>query len=309
MNRSKKTVDLKRFAAEARADGEATPSSFQPSSDERLQKLLSNVGKTVILPTEWITIEDNIRQILNVSDPEFRKLCESIRKGGVKQNLIGDLRVGDDGTWRIICVAGQRRLLAAIEVEQKSVPVRLEQYSDESALLVDSLSENILRQNLHTLDTAIGYLRLHNIGWSADSIADVFEREKDTVMKMLRLARYPQSAHEIIRLYPEKFTSTVLLNKFVSKSWPDNQALVSAIEDFASLDHKRPLQTTLTDHEVKEMESIFSDRGVKAKSRGSKQSGKITLVWNSPEEFNEIESIFSIVGGNRLPSPREGADA
>jgi ParB/RepB/Spo0J family partition protein len=302
MNRSKKTVDLNRFAAEARASShEATP-PLQPQSDDRLQKLLNNVGKTVILPTELVIIQDNIRQILDVSTTEFRQLVESIRKYGVKQNLIGDLRVGDNGEWKIICVAGQRRLLAAIEVGQKTVPVRLEQYTDETTLLVDSLSENILRQNLHTLDAALGYLRLLNLGWSPDGIAEAFERKRDTVMKMLRLARYPRSAHEIIRLYPEKFTSTILLTKFVSKSWLDDQALLSALEDFALQERKRPLRAMITDHEVKEIESRFADRGVKATSKGSKQSGQITLVWSSLEEFNELEGIFSREESNRLPS-------
>jgi ParB/RepB/Spo0J family partition protein len=303
MKRPKKTVDLDRFAAEARDESREAVPLLHTSHDDRLQKLLNNIGKTVIVPTDLLIIHDNIRQILDVSSPEFRKLAESIRKHGVKQNLIGDLRVGENGDWKVICVAGQRRLLAAIEVGQSKVPVRLEQYADESSFLVDSLSENILRQNLHTLDAALGYLRLLTLGWSPDGIAEAFERKRDTVMKMLRLARYPQSAHEIIRLYPEKFTSAVLFAKFVSKSWADDQALISALEEFALLERKRPLRATITDHEVKEWESRFADRGVRATSKGSKESGQITVIWRSVEEFNEIESIFSGWQGNQLPSP------
>jgi ParB family chromosome partitioning protein len=297
MSKQKKTVDLDRFAAEARADHENVPSPAQP--DDRLQKLQHNIGKTVILPTSLLSIQDNIRQILDTSAPEFRQLLESIRKHGVKQNLIGDLRISEGGAWQIICVAGQRRLLAAKEAGLETVPVRLEQYADETSLLVDSLSENILRQNLHSLDAAIGYLRLHNQGWTPDDIAAAFERKRDTVMKMLRLARYPQSAQEIIRLFPEKFTSTVLLTKFVAKSWADDQALVSALDEFASLDRKRLLRPTITDHEVKELESAVSDRGVKARSKGSKESGQITLAWNSPEEFSEVRRILADRDGRR----------
>ncbi|MGH9428001.1 MAG: ParB/RepB/Spo0J family partition protein [Terriglobia bacterium] len=298
MNKQKKTVDLDRFAAEARAGrDEATPGS-PAQQDERLQRLRNNVGKTVILPTSLLSIQDNIRQILDTSAPEFRQLVESIRKHGVKQNLIGDLRVSEDGAWKIICVAGQRRLLAAKEVGLETVPVRLEQYADETSLLVDSLSENILRQNLHSLDAAMGYLRLLNQGWTPDDIAAAFERKRDTVMKMLRLARYPQSAHEIIRLYPEKFTSTVLLTKFVAKSWSDDHALVSALDEFATRERKRPLRTTITDYEVRELESKVSDRGVKARSKGSKESGQITLAWSSQEEFSEIHRILADREGN-----------
>lgn len=298
MNKQKKTVDLDRFAAEARTDTQETAQAAAPPPSDRLQKLLNNVGKTVILPANLLSIQDNIRQILDISAPEFRQLVDSIRKHGVKQNLIGDLRVSDDGQWQIICVVGQRRLLAAKEVGLETVPVRLEQYADETSLLVDSLSENILRQNLHCLDAALGYLRLLNFGWSPDSIAESFERKRDTVMKMLRLARYPPSAHEIIQLYPEKFTSTILLTRFVAQSWPDDQALVAALSDFATQERKRPLRATITDHEVKSLESKVADRGVKATSRGSKESGQISLTWNSQDEFSEVKKILSAPEGN-----------
>lgn len=298
MNRQKKTFDLTRLAAEAKADTRITDQLAPTPSSDKLQKLLNNVGKTVILPTNLLTIKDNVRQILDMSSPEFRQLVESVRKYGIKQNLIGDLRVSKDGQWDIICVAGQRRLLAAKELGLETVPIRLEQYADETALLVDSLSENILRQNLHSLDAALGYLKLLNQGWSPANIAEAFERKRDTVMKMLRLARYPQSAQEIIKLHPEKFTSTVLLTRFVARSWPDDQSLVSALEDFALQERRRQLRATITDHQVKELESIIADRGIRAKSKGSPQNGQIILAWHSQEEFNEIKRTILSVEGN-----------
>jgi ParB/RepB/Spo0J family partition protein len=299
MNKLKKTVDLDRFAAEARADSQQD--SGQPKSPadiDRLNKLLSNVGKTVILPTNFLSIQNNIRQILDMSGSEFRQLVESVRTHGIKQNLIGDLRVDEKQNWQIVCVAGQRRLLAAREVGLEIIPVRLERYADDTALLVDSLSENILRQNLHTLDAALGYLRLHNQGWSPDDIAAAFERKRDTVMKLLRLARYPQSAHDIIRLHPEKFTSTVLVTKFVSKSWVDDQALLSALEAFAEQNPKRSLRAMITDHEVRDLESSLSDRGLRAKSKGSTDAGQLTLNWSNREEFAEIKKLLSSLQGN-----------
>jgi ParB/RepB/Spo0J family partition protein len=295
MNKQKKTVDLDRFAAEARTDVQSSPltATTPVPTDDRLQKLLNNIGKTVILPTNLLSIQDNIRQILDMTAPEFRQLVESVRKHGVKQNLIGDVRVGAEGSWEVICVAGQRRLLAAKEVGLETVPVRLEQYADATSLLVDSLSENILRQNLHSLDAALGYLRLLNLGWTPDNIAEAFERKRDTVMKMLRLARYPVAAREIIKLYPEKFTSTILLTKFVAKSWSDDQSLIAALQEFASKARNRPLRATITDYEVKELETAVTDKGLHLTARGSKQNGQITLTWTSDEEFLEVKKLLS----------------
>jgi ParB/RepB/Spo0J family partition protein len=296
MNRQKKTVDFARLAAEAKAD--STEMVQAAPVDELLQKLLKNIGKSVMLPTNLLIIKDNIRQIFDTSSKEFRQLVESVREKGVKQNLLGNLRVEEDGTWEIICAAGQRRLLAAREVGIEFLSVRLEQYPDEAAFIIDSLSENILRENLHTLDAALGYLRLFNLGWTPENIAESFERKRDTVMKMMRLARYPEQAKDIIKLHHEKFTSTILLTKFVSKKWPDDKTLIAALEDFAMRDHRRNLRPTITDHEVKYLETKVADKGVKAKSKGSKESGQITLSWASHDEFIEVHKILFSLEGN-----------
>jgi ParB/RepB/Spo0J family partition protein len=291
MKKMKKTTGLATRAEESTVEeGTETPAN---TSQDLLPTLLSRIGETVVLPTSLLRVQGNIRQILDVTAPEFRQLVASVRQHGIKQNLIGDLRVGNDGQWEVICVAGQRRWLAAQEIGLETVPVRLEQYADATSLLVDSLSENILRQNLHCLDAALGYLRLLQFGWTPDHIAEAFERKRDTVMKMLRLARYPAAAQEVIRLYPEKFTSTVLLTKFVSKAWSSDQVLVAALQDFATRERHHPLRNTISDFEVKELEEIVLEKGLRLSAQGSKQQGRLTLSWASSEEFDEVKKMLS----------------
>lgn len=292
----KTTVDFERFAAEAKANVSSEESELTSSIDDKLALLLRNVGKTVLLPVGLLVIQDNIRQMIDVSSPEFQKLINSIREHGVKQNLIGDLRVSPDGKWQVICIAGQRRLLAALQAGREQVPVRIEQYTDDAARLVDALSENLLRANLHSLDTAIGYFRLLQAGWKESQIAEAFERQRDTVMKMLRLARYPEAAHKLIRLYPDLFTSTVLLTKFVAKSWDSEIKLLNAMQAYVARagDKGRSSVKKEVDDRIKVLVSSLEKQGVKTRAKGTVSQGQLLLMWTNEEELKQIISLVTI---------------
>jgi ParB/RepB/Spo0J family partition protein len=299
MKRAKQTVDLGRFAADAKADRQAAERAAP--ADAQLERLLANVGRIVLLPPARLVIQDNIRQMVDTDSEEFAKLVASVRRDGVKQNLIGDLRVREDGAWQVVCVAGQRRLLAAREAGREHVPVRLERYADEAGRLVDALGENLLRRNLHSLDTALGYLRLHQAGWSEDQIAEAFERRRDTVMKMLRLARYPAAAHAVIRAHPERFTSTVLLTKFVSRSWPGERELVAALKEFAAA---RPpaaaarRETARADAELLKWEKALAKGGLAAAVKGSRRRGEVTLRWKDAAGYRALSALLGKRQGN-----------
>jgi ParB/RepB/Spo0J family partition protein len=295
------TIDLEKFAADAKAEKLATEVQLPSSSqDEKLELLLRNIGKTVLLSPHLLVIQDNIRQMIDLSSPEFQKLVNSIHEHGVKQNLIGDLRVLPDAKWQIVCVAGQRRLLAALKAGREQVPVRIEQYNNDAARLVDALSENLLRANLHCLDTALGYFRLLQAGWTENQIAEAFERQRDTVMKMLRLARFPAAAHNLIRTYPNLFTSTVLLTKFVAKSWPSEAALLEAMQQYAAKSNEKnsPALSKATDDRLKELVRSLEKRGIKTAVKGTLVQGQLLMKWNNEEEWRKIAMHLAQGQGN-----------
>ena len=71
--------------------------------------------------------------------------------------------------------------------------------------------------------------------------------------------------------------------------------MVSALEAFAAQERLRNMRSMITDHEVRGIESQVADRGVKAKSKGTKESGQLTLIWNSSDEFDEIKLLLAAV--------------
>jgi hypothetical protein len=84
--------------------------------------------------------------------------------------------------------------------------------------------------NLHPLDLAEGFAELLKEGWSETEIAESFDRRRQTVMQLLRLARYPESAKSVIREHMEELTAYDLLNKFVAPRWKDEASLGEALK-------------------------------------------------------------------------------
>ena len=86
---------------------------------DKYAKLQDHVGKYVAVPLHDIRIEDNVRQTVNFESTRFEELVDSIRAHGLLQNPVVELRV-EEGIHILNCVAGQRRILAAIKAGLKT---------------------------------------------------------------------------------------------------------------------------------------------------------------------------------------------
>lgn len=94
---------------------------------------------------------------------EMQSLTHSIAAHGVVQPLV--VRPLDDELFEI--VAGERRYLAAQELQLTHLPVTVRPLSDDAALEL-SLVENLQRENLSELEEAEGVLRLLSLRLDRD---------------------------------------------------------------------------------------------------------------------------------------------
>ena len=91
----------------------------------------------------------------NFKREEIEELAASIEKDGLLQPIL--VRTMEDGTYQI--VAGERRWQACRSIGLKSVPVRIKDADDDTALEL-ALIENIQRSDLNPIEEAYGYRRL-----------------------------------------------------------------------------------------------------------------------------------------------------
>jgi ParB family transcriptional regulator, chromosome partitioning protein len=281
-------------------------SATEPSNSataNRLNAYRDYIGKTVTVPIDLITIEDNVRKQVDTTSPKFMELVDSIKREGILQNLIVDVRSSAEGTY-LSCVSGQRRLLAARHAGVEKAVCLLKQYQNDERISI-GLTENLVRQDLHCIDVAEGYAELHRNGWSEELIAERFERGQRTIHRYLLIAAWPEDVKLQIRQHPEIFSTRVIFNQFVSRGFADENDLRQAVEhkiaSATNLLQKKSAQKRSASplyeltNETKQSVKILEDKlqaGVKVKNSDGK--GKIEISYQGSEDLMRILQILAL---------------
>jgi ParB family transcriptional regulator, chromosome partitioning protein len=292
---------MKKIAASAeemskKLFGKQRQASTQESQQaDRFAAYRDHIGKTVTLPIEHIVIEDNVRLEVDTSTPKFQELVDSIKREGILQNLIVEVRNGPSGTY-LSLVSGQRRLLAAKEAGVQKATCLLKQYN-RAGRVSAGLTENLMRQDLNCIDVAEGYAALRKEGWLEEEIAARFERGQRTIHRYLVIASWPDDVKQTMRKYPDVFTTRTIFNQFVSRSFRDEDELRAAVESRVSKalepgaeELKRPskqkakIQTAVS--------SISEKLKLPVTIKGDDNEGKITISYQNREELERVIMII-----------------
>ncbi len=160
-------------------------------------------------------------------DVSLQELSDSIKAQGMVQPIV--VRRLETGKYEII--AGERRWRASKLAGLDKVPVIIRQV-DSQATLAMALIENIQREDLNPIETAIGLKRLlKEFDLTQQAVADAVGRSRAAVSNLLRLLKLPKSiqkelhsgkismghARAIISL-PESVQKE-LIKKSIEKSW------------------------------------------------------------------------------------------
>jgi ParB family chromosome partitioning protein len=128
------------------------------------------------------------------ADDPLRELAASIKERGVLQPVI----VKRHGSGTFMLIAGERRFRASKLAGMKSVPAIVREAGAEDALEI-ALIENIQRENLNPVETAMGFERLmKQFGLTQEALADKVGKERATVANFLRLLALPQTVKDLI---------------------------------------------------------------------------------------------------------------
>ena len=117
------------------------------------------------------------------NEEALEALAESLRAQGVLQPLV--VRPLEAGTYEIL--AGERRFRAAKKAGLKRVPVLVREISDKDALAI-ALVENIQRENLNPIETAIALERLiKEFSLTHGEAGKILGKSRSTISNALRL--------------------------------------------------------------------------------------------------------------------------
>jgi ParB/RepB/Spo0J family partition protein len=200
---------------------------------KRINVLKANIGKVANIPIEEIKTNENVRKSIDTKSESFSRLVESIKKYGILENIVVELRFNKQETdYQLVCIAGHRRILAAKAAKSiTKIPCLLQSFAQKGDCVGAALAENLNREDLHCIDVAEGYAELVNAGWTEDDLANHFCRDIRTVRHYLKMAFWSDEIKQILRQNPSIFSTRVIMRQFAYKKFGSLGELKSAIKN------------------------------------------------------------------------------
>jgi ParB family chromosome partitioning protein len=133
-------------------------------------------------------IEANPWQPRSEFDEEaLNELAESIKQIGIIQPIT--VRKLENGKYQLI--TGERRFRASKLIGLKTIPAYI-RLADDQNMLEMALVENIQREDLNSIEVAIGYQRLiEECNFTQENLSDRVGKKRSTISNYLRLLKLP----------------------------------------------------------------------------------------------------------------------
>ena len=233
---------------------------------------------------------------------KLAELAQSIRANGIVQPLVVR-RAGD----RYQLVAGERRWRAAKLAELSKVPVVVRDIPDDRLLEI-TLIENIQREDLNPIETAVAFDRLgQELNLSAEQIGQRTGKDRTTILNFTRLLQLPADIQHLVgekRLsqgharcllaLPTLELQREVAEKAVAQGWSVRQT-------------ERTTQKMIEGRDAKHVEEVQVDPNVKAAIREleaalgtkvrivekAKRGGRIEIDYYSQEDLDRIYGVIT----------------
>ena len=221
---------------------------------------------------------------------KLHELAQSIKENGVIQPII--VRQSPVIGYEIL--AGERRYRASLLAGLTSIPAVVKQLSDQE-MMVQSIIENLQRENLNPIEEARAYESLVEKGFTHAEIADKMGKSRPYISNSIRLLSLPEqiiSEVENGKLSQAHARSLVGLNKeqqdYFFQRIIEEDISVRKLE--ALLTEKKQKKLQKNDYFIQnEEEQLKKILGLDVEIKLSKKdSGKIIISFSNQEEYSRI---------------------
>ena len=231
-------------------------------------------------------------------EDELKALSQSIKTLGIIQPIT--VRSLSGGKYQII--SGERRWRASKLAGLKTIPAYI-RIADDQGLLEMALVENIQRSNLNPLEIALSYQRLiDECKLQHDELGSRVGKERSTVTNYIRLLKLPPTIQSALRdkslsmgharalLSVEDVNQQLMFFELIRKEGLSVRKIESLIRNSKNKKTLKSAPNRILHPEVRKIKERLSYKlGSKIDiNRSSKGKGKITIYFNSDDEFNNI---------------------
>jgi ParB family transcriptional regulator, chromosome partitioning protein len=231
------------------------------------------------------------------------ELAQSIRANGIIQPLVVR-RMGD----RYQLVAGERRWRAAQLAAVEQVPVVIQDIPDDRLLEI-TLIENIQREDLNPIETAVAFDRLsRELVLSPEEIGRRTGKDRTTIANFLRLLQLPADLQQLVAERRLSAGHARCLLSLPSVELQREVAERAVAHGWSVRQTERTTQKMLAGRKPKHVDEVDTDPNVKAAIQEmervlatkvrivekAKQKGRIEIDFYSAEDLDRIYA--AIVG-------------
>lgn len=276
------------------------PRPAQPPAVE--PKLPPALEAPASIPIEQI--DANPLQPRHVFQQErLAELAQSIRANGIIQPLV--VRKAGE---RYQLVAGERRWRAAKLADLTHVPAVVQDIPDDHLLEI-TLIENIQREDLNPIETAVAFQRMAaELNLSPEDIGQRTGKDRTTIVNSIRLLQLPSDLQQLVA---ERRLSAGHARCLLSLPTPEMQREVAeraVARGWSVRETERTTQKMLEARKPKSLDEVETDPNVKAAIQElervlgtkvriiekAKQKGRIEIDYYSSEDLDRIYA--AIVG-------------
>jgi ParB family transcriptional regulator, chromosome partitioning protein len=228
---------------------------------------------------------------------KLAELAQSIRANGIIQPLV--VRKASD---RFQLVAGERRWRAAKLAGLSQVPAVVQDIPDDHLLEI-TLIENIQREDLNPIETAVAFQRMATeLDISPEDIGHRTGKDRTTVVNSIRLLQLPADLQQLVA---ERRLSAGHARCLLSLPTPEMQREVAeraVARGWSVREMERTTQKMLESRKPKSVDEVELDPNVKAAIQElervlgtkvrivekAKQKGRIEIDYYSAEDLDRI---------------------
>lgn len=246
-------------------------------------------------------IEPNPYQPRVTFDEEaIEELSESIKILGIIQPIT--VRKTENGKFQII--SGERRFRAAKKAGLTTIPAYVRE-ADDAGMLEMAIVENIQRENLDAIETALSFQRLiDECSLTQEQMADRVGKKRATVTNYLRLLNLPVEIQKALKIgklsvghakallsLPSEESQLDLCGKCIENDWSVRKLEEMARKvtdsndtpsDAEQVSEERPLPDEY--YKVLEIVGKYFHNNISLK-RSANGSGKITIRFKNDDEI------------------------
>lgn len=270
---------------------------IKSASDKNADKVVGNI---IELDLEHIEVNP-FQPRSNFNDDTLKELATSIKELGVIQPIT----VRKLGFNQYQLVSGERRFRASKLINLPTIPAYIRIANDQESLEM-ALVENIQRQDLDPIEIALSYQRLiDEINLTQERLSDRVGKKRSTIANYLRLLKLDPIIQTGMRdgflsmghgralvNIDKKEDQIALYEKIISQNLSVRET-EHAVKNFrieGNVTNTTPSVEKLTPNYISKGSLALTEHlsaKVVVKSSG-KSGGKITIPYNSEEEFERI---------------------